>query len=194
MKSKIKTFIHILAILIVSPFIMAHLLFKGGIRKDIFIFSVQFLSLMPGKLGSYLRVAFNRFAMTYCDTDCVIGFATLFSQSETEIHKGVYIGPQCNIGMCSIGKNTLIASGVHIMSGSQQHNTDDLEKPIQQQGGTYTKINIGEDCWVGNGALIMANIGDKCIVGAGSVVTKDISDYSIVAGNPAKIIRNRKNN
>jgi virginiamycin A acetyltransferase len=54
------------------------------------------------------------------------------------------------------------------------------------------KVTIGEDCWVGNGALIMANIGDKCIVGAASVVTKDIPDYSIVAGNPAKIIRNRK--
>jgi virginiamycin A acetyltransferase len=194
MKSKIKTTLHILAMLMVSPLIIAHFLIKGSIRKDIFLFSTQFLSLIPGKPGSYLRIAFNRMTMAYCDTECTIGFATLFSQSDTEIHKGVYIGPQCNIGMSSIGKNTLIASGVHIMSGSKQHTTTDLDTPIKDQGGVFEKITIGEDCWVGNGALIMANIGDKCIVGAGSVVTKDIPDYSIVAGNPAKIIRNRKDN
>jgi virginiamycin A acetyltransferase len=191
MTSKIKTVIHILAMLIVSPLIIAHFLLKGGIRKDIFLFSVQLLSLIPGKPGSYLRVAFNRIAMTHCDTECVIGFATLFSQSETEIHKGVYIGPQCNIGMCSIGKNTLVASGVHIMSGSKQHFFDDIETPIQQQGGNYTKISIGEDCWIGNGSLVMANIGDKCIIGAGAVVTDHIPAYSIAVGNPARVIKTR---
>jgi virginiamycin A acetyltransferase len=191
MKSKIKTIIHFLAVLIVSPLIIAHFLFTGSIRKDIFIFSVQLLSLMPGKLGSYHRVAFNQIAMSYCDTECVIGFGTLFSQSDTEIHKGVYIGPQCNIGSCSIGKDSLIASGVHIMSGSKQHFFGDIEKPIQQQGGTYTRINIGEDCWIGNSSLVMANIGDKCIIGAGSVVTEDIPAYSIAVGNPARVIKTR---
>ena len=80
------------------------------------------------------------------------------------------------------------------MSGSGQHNFDDLDTPIQQQGGKYEKIKIGEDSWVGNGCLIMANIGKKCIIGAGSVVSKDIPDYSIAVGNPAKVIRNRLDN
>ena len=88
--------------------------------------------------------------------------------------------------------NSLIASGVHIMSGSTQHNFDNLDRPIQQQGGVYTKIQIGEDSWIGNGALIMANIGKKCIIGAGAVVTKDVADYSIMVGNPAKLIQTRK--
>jgi virginiamycin A acetyltransferase len=194
MKAVLKKIIHILSMLLLSPLIITHILVQLLRKEGIFIFATQLLSIVPGKLGSYLRISFNRVAMTYCDTETVIGFATLFSQSDTEIHKGVYIGPQCNIGMCSIGKNTLIASGVHIMSGSKQHTTTDLDTPIKDQGGVFEKITIGEDCWVGNGALIMANIGDKCIVGAGSVVTKDIPDYSIVAGNPAKIIRNRKDN
>ena len=177
--------------LLVSPLIIAHFLLKSPRKEGIFIFAIQLLSIVPGKLGSYLRIAFNRVAMSYCDTECFIGFATLFSQIDTEIHSGVYIGPQCNIGMCSIGEDTLIASGVHIISGSNQHSFSDLSTPIQQQGGTYTKVTIGKDCWIGNGALVFANIGDHSVIGAGSVVTKDIPAYSIAVGNPARVIRSR---
>ncbi len=191
MKAFLKTIFSVFALLLVSPLLLVHILVKIISNEGLFVFSSQLLSLIPGKLGSYCRIAFYRFAMTNCDTNCLIGFSTLFSQADTEIGKGVYIGPQCNIGMCKIGDNTLIASGVHIMSGSGQHNFEDLDTPIQQQGGTYQKIDIGEDSWIGNGSLVMANIGKKCIIGAGSVVTKDIPDYSIAVGNPAKVIRSR---
>jgi virginiamycin A acetyltransferase len=191
MKAALKKIIHILSMLLVSPLIITHILVQLLRKEGIFIFSTQLLSIVPGKLGSYLRIAFNRITTTYCDTESVIGFATLFSQIDTEIHKGVYIGPQCNIGMCSIGENTLIASGVHIISGSNQHSFSDLSTPIQQQGGNYIKVSIGKDCWIGNGALVFANIGDHSIIGAGSVVTKDIPAYSIAVGNPARILRSR---
>jgi virginiamycin A acetyltransferase len=191
MKAALKKIIHILSMLLLSPLIITHILVQLLRNEGIFIFATQLLSIVPGKLGSYLRIAFNRVTMTYCDTESVIGFATLFSQTDTEINKGVYIGPQCNIGMCSIGENTLIASGVHIISGSNQHSFSDLSTPIQQQGGTYTKVSIGKDCWIGNGALVFANIGDHSIIGAGSVVTKDIPAYSIAVGNPARILRSR---
>ena len=191
MKSAFKKALSIFFVIFILPiyvlYIFNMLLFKG---KSFSGFS-QFLSLIPGKIGSYCRIGFYRLTMTYCHDECVIGFATLFSQQDTEIGKGVYIGPQCNIGMCRIGDNSLIASGVHIMSGSMQHNFDDLDNPIQQQGGHYSKIEIGEDSWIGNGSLIMANIGKKCIIGAGSVVTKDVEDYSIMVGNPAKLIKKR---
>ena len=65
------------------------------------------------------------------------------------------------------------------------------DKSIKNRGGVLEKISIGEDCWIGNGALILANVGDKCVVGSGSVVLSDIPAYSIVAGNPAKIVGTR---
>jgi virginiamycin A acetyltransferase len=192
MRNILKTSLLTSATLLVSPMIVLHLLARLISDNGLFVFSSQLLSLVPGKIGSYCRIAFYRFAMTYCDSNSVIGFASLFSQPDTEIHQGVYIGPQCNIGMCRIGKNSLIASGVHIMSGSSQHHFEDLDTPIQQQGGEYVKISIGEDSWIGNGALVMADIGNKCIIGAGSVVTQSIPDYSIAVGNPAKVIKNRR--
>jgi acetyltransferase-like isoleucine patch superfamily enzyme len=129
--------------------------------------------------------------MTRCDPDCIISFATIFSQQDTEIESRAYIGPQCNIGMCKIEKNCLIGSGVHILSGKRQHDFTDIDKPIRDQGGTFEKVVIGEDTWIGNGSLILANVGRKCVIAAGSVVVDDVKDNCVMAGNPAKVIKNR---
>ena len=161
-------------------------------KDSIFTAFSQFLSLLPGTSGSYLRVGFYQLTMQKCHEDLVIGFGTLFSQQQIELSQGTYIGPQCNIGQCHIKKNCLIGSGVHIMSGNKQHNFTDINTPIREQGGIFKQVSIGEDSWIGNGSLIMANIGRGCVIAAGSVVTNDIPDYSIVAGNPAKIIKSRK--
>lgn len=50
---------------------------------------------------------------------------------------------------------------------------------------------IGERCFIGANAIIMAGvkIGDEVIVGSGAVVTKDVPSNCIVAGNPAKVIK-----
>ena len=50
---------------------------------------------------------------------------------------------------------------------------------------------IGENCFVGCGAIIMPGItiGDEVVIASGSVVTKDVPSNSLIAGNPAKIIR-----
>ncbi|MEP0175162.1 MAG: acyltransferase [Paraglaciecola sp.] len=193
MKSLLKSAAHFLFSLLALPlYCLFRLLSLIGAADSAFASFAQFLSLFPGVFGVYLRVAFHKFAMTHCDNDVVIGFGTLFSQQDTHIHSGTYIGPQCNIGKCTINKNCLIGSGVHILSGKGQHNFDDINTPLKDQGGQFEKVTIGEDSWLGNGALIMANVGKKCVVAAGSVVVKDIPDYAIVAGNPAKIIKMRK--
>ena len=161
-------------------------------RKDRCFWGVsQFLSLFPGIIGSYLRKSFYNLSMAHCDTDCAIMFGTLFSHADTEIGEGVYIGPSCNIGKCKIANYCTLGSNVHILSGKKQHSFDKLSIPIQEQGGIFKKITIGEDTWIGNCAIIMSNVGKKCIIGAGAVVTKDIPDYSIAVGNPAKIIGKR---
>jgi virginiamycin A acetyltransferase len=161
-------------------------------KNSLFASFSQFLSLFPGKAGSYLRNSFFHLTMSRCEQEVVISFGTLFSQIDTEVASGTYIGPQCNIGSCKIGKDCLIGSGVHILSGKQQHAIDDLDTPIRDQGGRLTKISIGDDCWVGNGAIIMADVGNKCVVGAGAVVVNPVADRMIVAGNPAVVIKPRQ--
>jgi len=58
------------------------------------------------------------------------------------------------------------------------------------QPPTRAKITtIGNDVWIGHGALIAAGvtIGDGAIVAAHAVVAKDVPPYAVVAGNPAVI-------
>ena len=54
-------------------------------------------------------------------------------------------------------------------------------------------IVIGDDVWIGYGAIIMSGvtIGQGAVVAAGAVVTKDVAPYAVVGGIPAKTIKYR---
>nr|WP_136481117.1 CatB-related O-acetyltransferase [Algibacter onchidii] len=64
-------------------------------------------------------------------------------------------------------------------------------KSILNQVKQKEGITIGNDVWIGMGALIMPGviIGNGATIGANSVVTKDVPDYAVVAGSPAKLIK-----
>ena len=193
LKKLIKNIVNAVFTLTLFPLILIYFVFTLFTSKDkAFSAFSQFLSLFPGIFGSYLRKNFFAFAMRHCSRDTFIGFNTIFSQQGTQIGEGVYIGPQSNIGLCQIEKDALICSGVHILSGKNQHNFDELDKPIRDQGGSFESVTIGENSWVGNASIVMANVGKDCIVGAGSVVTKDLPDRVIAVGNPAKVVKTRE--
>ena len=66
---------------------------------------------------------------------------------------------------------------------------------MNRQGLSAPKpIIIGDDVWIGTCSIVLpgVKIGKGSVVGAGSVVTKDVPDYCVVAGNPARIIKQRK--
>lgn len=52
---------------------------------------------------------------------------------------------------------------------------------------------IGNDTWIGHGAIIMPEVivGDGSVIGSGSIVTKDVPAYSVVVGSPARVIKMR---
>ncbi|MBY6070306.1 acyltransferase [Marinobacter salsuginis] len=189
-----KRIVKLIFLLLAIPLYVLLSLFSQLANNDtVFTAFSQGLSLIPGKFGTYLRAAFYHLACPDTSDEISVGFLTILSHRNTTIAKGVYIGPQCNIGMCSIGENTLIGSGVHILSGSRQHAFQDIDRPIQDQGGVFEKIQIGADCWLGNTSLVMASLGNHSILAAGSVLTKTSAEGDILAGNPAKPLNNRFN-
>ena len=70
-----------------------------------------------------------------------------------------------------------------------------LNDAIYQQPVTSKGIYIGKDVWIGAQAGLVdgITIGDHAVIGMGCIVTKDVPDYAIVAGNPAKVIGDRRN-
>lgn len=86
-----------------------------------------------------------------------------------------------------IGSRTLFGPNVQIYTAT--HPTNYKERA---SGLEYAKpVSIGEDVWVGGGAVICPGviIGDRTVIGAGSVVTKHIPSDVFAAGNPCKVIR-----
>ena len=110
------------------------------------------------------------------------------------------------INKAKIGKFCSIGHGAYI--GLWEHDTDVSTHPfyLYPHNGAFVKeykdykkdlikTKIGNDVWIGAGAIVLKgiNIGDGAIVGAGSIVTKDVMPYTVVVGNPAKYLKNRFN-
>ena len=188
MKKILKWIGQAIALILVLPLAGIELVAKRLLRRDVFLsVHAQLLSLIPGKVGSYLRVAYYRFALDHCSKNIVIQFGSRFTQSAVSVEDRVYIGTGCVIGMSSIGSETMLADNVLVLSGRHQHGTASGTS-FQSQPQTFQRVSIGNNVWIGSAAVIMADIGNNSIVGAGSVVTRPVPECQKVAGNPARSI------
>ena len=75
--------------------------------------------------------------------------------------------------------------------------TDLIRKPPLPETQFYNaehkfEIVIGNDVWIGYGAVLFrdVNVGDGAVIGAFSTITKDIPPYSIAVGH-SRIVRKR---
>lgn len=161
-------------------------------RQAAFRSASEYMSLVPGTLGVYLRFAFFRQVLPRFDDDACVSFGTVFSHPTLQIGRSVYIGNFCSIGDATLEDNVLVASNVSIMNGSKQHGIERLDVPVREQPGVFEHITIGDDSWIGERAVVSADVGKHCVVGAGAVVTKPVPDYAVVVGVPAKIIGDRR--
>ncbi len=91
-----------------------------------------------------------------------------------------------------IGPGALIADYVYI--GDFDHQYDDLDRPIKDQGIVKTPVRIGAGSWLGVKATVLRGcaVGDGAVVGANSVVTRHVRPYEVVVGAPARVIADRR--
>ncbi len=108
------------------------------------------------------------------------------------IDDDVYIAPRCILGAgggIRIGRNVMLAG--HLLA--ENHEFDDPERSVYEQGVRRRGIVIGDDVWVGTGAIVLdgVTVGQGAVIGAGAVVTRDVPPLAIAVGNPARVIGQR---
>lgn len=87
-----------------------------------------------------------------------------------------------------IGKNAMLAPNVQIYTAYHP-----IDPKLRISGIEYgSPVTIGDNVWIGGGAIINpgVTIGDNVVIGSGSVVTKDIPSNCVAVGNPCKVIKN----
>ena len=111
----------------------------------------------------------------------------------------IEVGSDCSInpyahvaGNVKIGNACRIASLASIYGFN--HGIDRIDIPIKDQELVSRGVRLHEDVWVGANAVILdgVEIGAHCVVAAGSVVTRSFPSYQIIGGNPAKVLRDRR--
>lgn len=107
------------------------------------------------------------------------------------------ISEHTNLGKdFSLTGNGILSFGEHVAMGHQCMFVTQNHRYLEEgyDGFEVKDIVVGRNVWFGHRVTVLpgVHIGDHAIIGAAAVVTKDVPDYAIVAGNPAKIIRFRK--
>ena len=93
------------------------------------------------------------------------------------------------IGPVTIGSHVNLAQGITVTA--LNHNFEDKNKRIDEQGVSTKPVVIGDDVWIGANAVILpgVTIGKHAVVAAGAVVTTDVPENTVVGGVPAKVIK-----
>jgi acetyltransferase-like isoleucine patch superfamily enzyme len=116
---------------------------------------------------------------------------------DVKLGRDVRIFGFVNLYGCEIGDETKIGSFVEIQKNARIGARCKISR--------HTFICEGEDDWscevtlvkrgasIGSGVTLLGGItvGENAIVGAGSVVTGDVPANATVAGNPARLLKNR---
>ncbi len=109
--------------------------------------------------------------------------------SNIELGERVFFNFNCIVlDVCPVRIGSFSLFGPAVQIYTPMHPFDAALRRRQEYG---KPVEIGDDVWVGGGALILpgVRVGSRTVVGAGSVVTRDLPSDVLAVGNPCRIVR-----
>lgn len=139
-------------------------------------------------IGPKGRLSFGAMNTIYPGVTIRIKEGWMDTGSEVSFGSGTHIyEPRAGL---TIGDHCMIGGGVLICGVNHGFSQ---KIPMRRQKAEASPIVIGDDVWIGMGAVITpgVTIGNGSIVGAGAVVVDDVPSGHMVGGVPARFIKNR---
>lgn len=126
---------------------------------------------------------------SFIAADCVLHGPITLGQNVALNHHCSLDGGRKGI---EIADNARLAAYCHLYAFDHGMHPQQL---IHQQAVSSVGIYIGQDVWLGAhvGVVDGVRINDFAVVGMDSTVTRSVDAYAIVAGNPARVIGDRRN-
>jgi acetyltransferase-like isoleucine patch superfamily enzyme len=157
-------------------------------KFEVFLVTVNLLLSLP---GHRMRVAVLRRLANF-----EIGARCAFERGVRITSRGqVRIGEHCNIndGVLLDGGGGLVLGDRVNVSPEALLLTTEHDPDSPTFAGRYGEVVVGDRVWISTRALVLpgANIGEGAVVAAGAVVRGEIPAWSIVAGNPARVVKQR---
>ena len=138
------------------------------------------------------RDAMLKDMLAECGENCYIEPPFHANFGGKHVHFGNEVYANFNLTMVDdghiyVGDNVMFAPNVVVATAGHP-----ILPELRQRGLQYNAdVHIGNNVWIGAGALVMpgVTIGDNTVIGAGSVVTRDIPSNVVAYGNPCRVIR-----
>jgi len=150
--------------------------YQAEIRRDVHLNGpVHFAGL--NKIGRGTHVT-NRLELGYAST---VGAECWFR------------GPVTLGNYCQLGPRVCLHATDHVTEHLTPYNNRNLLDGALKGLIHTDPIALGHGVWCGYGSIVLAGVtvGNGAVIGAGAVVTRDVPGYHIVAGNPARVLRQR---
>jgi len=165
--------------------------FPLAVRKWLFFHGRMY----QGNIGLVYRYILFKTMAKECGDNVAI-FPGVYMENIDKISVGnnVSIHGMCYLdgeGRITIGNNVSIAHRTTIVSSTHTYKEKNI--PIKYQKTVAKPVEIKDDCWIGCSVSILAGVtvGSGSVIGANSVVTKSVPSNVVVAGNPARVIKER---
>jgi len=172
------------------------------------IFEWLVISMPDTIILNYLRKKYFKFALNIGSIDKILSGTKFVCVKKIKIMDNFLAASNVEINACDshgifIGNNVGLAPRTYIRAANHSYDKLDVAtahqkhncKSIEHKNNVYS-IVIEDDVWIGAGSIILsgAKIGKGSVVSAGSVISSEVSPFSVIAGNPGRVILNRKTN